>query len=124
MTETVKAQPEPAELTYAPVRDAGGRLLPIDKADSPAVRRAKLAARAKRRHNLSERDYLRSMTRALETQDMRKVVLALVRDAVGGEDVDPKSTNAAREWLGKYALGNGKHSLDLVMNPEVIQGKR
>ncbi len=124
MTETVRAAAEPVDATYAPIRNTGGKFLPVEASDPPALKRAKLSARAKRRHSLSERDYLRGMTRELDTKDMRRVVAALVRDAVGGEDSDPKTTNAAREWLGKYALGNGKHSLDMVMNPEVIHGKR
>ena len=124
-TEMIKGAAEGREQAYAHVRNAAGRFLPIDQSDSAEVKREKLKLRQKRqRHQLTERDYLKAVTRQLSTGAVSKVVLALIRDAEGKDDADPKNVNAAREWLGKYVLGGGKQSLDLILHPEVIQGKR
>lgn len=107
--------------TYMRVRGANGKFLPVDPSDPATIRRAKRKELAAKRHIRTEREYLKTLARALDTEDVHNVVLAVVRDAIDGEE---KCRNAAREWLGKYALGNGKESLDLVLHPEVIRGKR
>ena len=111
----------PTSKTYVRVRGVNGQFLPVDPDGPAALNRAKRKAQARQRHILTERDYLKTMARALETEDVHNVVVAVVRDAIDGEE---KCRNAAREWLGKYALGGGKQSLDLILHPEVIQGKR
>lgn len=124
-TLTVDPAAESRKQAYAHVRNAAGRFLPVDPSDSAEVKREKLKLRQKRqRHQLTERDYLKAVTRQLSTGAIGRVVFALLQDAEGKDDADPKCTNAAREWLGKYALGGGKQSLDLILHPEVIQGKR
>ncbi len=122
-TETVVVMAAEGEAvrTYVRARDTDGQFMPLELRDSAELKRAKRKTQSQRRHLLTERDYLKSMARALDTKDVRNVVLAVVRDAVDGEE---KCRNAAREWLGKYALGGGKQSLDLILHPEVIQGKR
>lgn len=120
-TVAITAQDGTLIRSYVRARGTDGQFLPAERGDSAALKRAKRKSQSRRRHLLTEKDYLKSMARQLDTVDIRRVVASLVKDAVDGED---KRCNAAREWLGKYALGNGKHSLDLVMNPEVIQGKR
>lgn len=107
--------------TYVRVRGANGQFMPTDPDSPAALRRAKRKAQAAKRHINTEREYLKTLARALDHEDVHNVVLAVVRDAIDGEE---KCRNAAREWLGKYALGNGKESLDLVLHPEVIRGKR
>ncbi len=122
-TETVvvmAAEGEPVR-TYVRARDTDGQFMPLEMRDSEALKRAKRKTQARRRHLFTERDYLKAMARGLDTKDVRNIVVAVVRDAIDGEE---KCRNAAREWLGKYALGGGKQSLDLILHPEVIQGKR
>ena len=133
--ETLEAQPAaqtretvlfmerdtPTSKTYVRVRGVNGQFLPVDPDGPAALNRAKRKAQAKQRFILTERDYLKTMARALETEDVHNVVVSVVRDAIDGEE---KCRNAAREWLGKYALGGGKQSLDLILHPEVIAGKR
>jgi hypothetical protein len=126
-TETgdLSSAPGPADDILPRVRNAAGRFLPIEASDPPELKRAKLRERAfKKQHQLTERDYLKAVTRQLSTAAVSRVVRALLQDAEGQEGADPKNVNAAREWIGKYALGGGKQSLDLILHPEVIQGKR
>ena len=72
----------------------------------PATKK-KRKARAKKKHQLTERNYLTAVTRAIATTDVAAVVEALLKDAKGGDGIDPK-----------------KVSLELLVSPEVIQGKR
>ena len=118
---TVLVTAPPPGLRRVLARAPDGRYLPVETGDLPKLKRDKRKTQAKRKHQLTERDYLRAVTRMIKTDDIREVVGSLLTDAIDG---DEKCRNAAREWLGKYVLGNGKESLDLVLHPEVIRGKR
>lgn len=98
-----------SELREKP-RAQGGQFLPVATADKRL---------AKRKRTPRETDYLRSVVGAVKQDDVRKVVLAIVQDAVG-DGVDVKKVNAAREWLGKYILGGGRVQLQDVDCPPVI----
>lgn len=88
-------------------RDLGGRYLPKDGVP---------------RKIRNERSYLRAVTNELTELAMARVTAAVVKDALGGPDVDAKCTNAAREWLLKAAMGSGKVPLDdLVSQPAIVR---
>lgn len=78
--------------------------------DEPKPDTARNRATKKRLRN--ERDYIRRIVETFELDDVEEICAAVKRDAIGGGDVDPKTTNAAREWIGKYLLGNARVSLD------------
>jgi hypothetical protein len=44
--------------------------------------------------------------------ELATVAKRIVSDAKGTGDVDVKVVNAAREWIGKYLLGNARVALD------------
>ena len=69
----------------------------------------------------TERNYLKSVVKAVGTNDVHAVAQAIVADALQG---DEKCRNAAREWLGKYVLGGGKVSLEDIAYPQVITKRR
>ncbi len=72
----------------------------------------------------TERDYLRRIVQVIGEDDIEAVVRAIRHDAVGGEDVDVKVVNAARDWIGKHLLGNARVSLDDVQRqPAIVKGK-
>lgn len=90
--------------SLAPARGPGGEFVTRGEKRKPAT--------VERRRQLKERDYLRSVTAKVGREDIDAVAAAIVADAKGGESVDPKTCNAAREWLGKYLLGNARVALD------------
>lgn len=96
-------------------RGAGGRFLPDGEERKPATE-----ARRRRR---TERDYLRRVVEDFDLDDLAAIVEAIKTDAIG-EGADVKVVNAAREWVGKYILGNAKVTLEDVNNQPAIVKRR
>lgn len=84
-------------------RGSGGRFLSDGEHRKPQTE-----ARRRRR---TERDYLRRVVDTIDLDDVEQIARRIVEDAKG-DDVDVKVVNAAREWLGKYLLGNARVPLD------------
>ncbi len=82
-------------------RDADGRWLADDERSHKTERN---------RRSLKERDYLRAIVAEIGRDELTAVARRIVEDAKG--DADVKVVNAAREWLGKYLLGNARVALD------------
>jgi hypothetical protein len=99
-------------------RDPNGRfarVADVEAPRTPEVRRQKRRAR-------TERDYMRRIVAELTESDVATVVASIKRDAVGGPECDPKTVNAAREWIGKYVLGNARFQLgDLNSTPAIVK---
>jgi hypothetical protein len=70
------------------------------------------ARREQRQRSTKERDYLRSIVKRIGPAELTDVAARIVKDAKGDGDVDVKVVNAAREWIGKYLLGNARVALD------------
>ena len=83
-------------------RDADGRFLKDGEKSSPRTDRSKRA--------LKERDYLRAIVDRIGRDQLVEIAETIVADAKG--DADVKVVNAAREWIGKYLLGNARVALD------------
>jgi len=88
----------------ARTRDNDGRFLKTGERRSPRT--------VANRKALKERDYLRSIVAEVGREDVVAVARAIVDDAKGKDDADVKVVNAAREWIGKYLLGNARVPLD------------
>ena len=82
-------------------RDTDGRWL----ADGERSQKTERNRRA-----LKERDYLRAIVERIGRDQLVEIAETIVSDAKG--DADVKVVNAAREWIGKYLLGNARVSLD------------
>ncbi len=96
----------------ARTRDHDGKFLPTGQ------RRTRKTESNKRR--LNERDYLRSIIAEVNREDVAEIARRIVDDAKG--DADVKIVNAAREWVGKYLLGNARVSLeDCSRLPAIIK---
>ena len=89
-------------------RDSAGRFARPGETEAPVT----AARREYRQRATKERDYLRAIVAKIGKQDLVGVASRIVADAKGGADVDVKVVNAARDWLGKYLLGNARVALD------------
>lgn len=100
----------------ARARDPDGRFLP---------RGARRTAKTERnRRRLNERDYLDSIVAEVGREDVARIARQIVADAEAKDDTDVKVVNAAREWIGKYLLGNARVSLDDVQRqPAIVKRK-
>lgn len=104
----------------ARTRDPDGRFLPRGARRTAKTERNVEAAERLR----TERDYLKRIVQVFGEDDVEAVVRAIRHDAVGEGDVDVKVVNAAREWIGKYLLGNARVSLDDVQRqPAIVKRK-
>ena len=89
-------------------RDSDGRFARLGDSEHPTTP----AKRESRKRATKERDYLRSIVKVIGEEDLAAVAARIVKDARGEGDVDVKVVNAAREWIGKYLLGNARVALD------------
>jgi hypothetical protein len=110
MSKTLE-QHEGSEKVREPPRDVTGAFMPGEIGP----------ARTTRARHRRETDYLKSVVRQVTKDDIRKVVVAIVKDAVDG---DSRDKNAAREWLLKVCLGGGKIALQDVDSPPTITKRR
>ena len=111
----------PAHDSLARTRDLNtGRFLRDGEEPAP-----KTAPRREAKKRLrTERDYLRRIVSVFGEDDVEAVVRAIRDDAVGKGETDVKVVNAAREWIGKYLLGNARVSLDDVQRqPAIVKRK-
>ena len=88
-------------------RDTNGRFRPSDEEPKPHTKVARKSAKKLR----TERDYMRRIVETFDLSDIEAIVRAIKADAIG-ENADPKVVNSAREWIGKYLLGNARLALD------------
>ena len=89
-------------------RDSSGRFARLGETEALATPK-----RREQRHRATkERDYLRSIVAVIGEEDIAGVARRIVDDANGKGDTDVKVVNAAREWIGKYLLGNARVALD------------
>jgi hypothetical protein len=106
-TEEKRADPG-SDVDIVSARDSAGRFARLDELEAPST-----AGRREQRHRATkERDYLRSIVKVIGEEDLASVAARIVKDARGDGDVDVKVINAAREWIGKYLLGNARVALD------------
>ncbi len=97
-------------------RDTEGRWLPDGERPT-----AKTESNKRR---LNERDYLSSIVAEVGRADVARIARQIVSDAEAKDDTDVKVVNAAREWLGKYLLGNARVSLDdCERRPAIVKRK-
>ncbi|MCK5652742.1 MAG: hypothetical protein KAJ42_15235 [Gemmatimonadetes bacterium] len=87
--------------------------------DKDVIEAQTLVATVRRKRN--ERSYLAAVINQISTDDIEKVAAACVQDAIDG---DLKVRSAAREWLGKYALGGGNVRPSDVHSPPVVRKSR
>lgn len=98
-------------------REANGRFAPAGTEALPATKRDE----AVRKRRLNERDYLNSIIAEVGRTDVAEIARTIVEDAKAGDD---KVRNAAREWIGKYLLGNARVSLDdCERQPAIVKRK-
>ena len=79
-----------------------------------AARRAASANRTLRTR--TSHSYLRTIIDEIDMNDCRAVARKVLDQAIDG---DPK----ARDWIGKYVLGNGKVSLADLSCPSILARK-
>lgn len=85
---------------------------------------ATVERRDRKRRLRTERDYLRRIVESFTESDALSIVEAIKADAIGGDGIDPKTTNAAREWVGKYLFGNARVPLrDIDRTPAIVKRK-
>lgn len=69
-----------------------------------------------------ERRYLAKVADTIPEGDVEAMARQIMLDAKGAEGTDAKVINAAREWLRKVLLGDGRFSLeDLDVPPAVVR---
>lgn len=95
------------------VRGSDGQFLPEGEERKPQTQ--------ERRRRRTERDYLARVVDTIGTREIQEVVQSIVQDATEGE---PKVRTAAREWIGKYCLGNGRVPLTDIDAPPAIVRRR
>lgn len=101
-------------------RDAVGRFAPAGTEALPKTKRDE----ATRKRRLNERDYLNAIVAEVGRDDVARIARQIVADAEAAEDTDVKVVNAAREWIGKYLLGNARVSLDdCERQPAIVKRK-
>lgn len=96
------------EVGIVSARDADGRFARQGEREHPTTP----AKREQRKRATKERDYLRSIVAIVGEEDIAGVAARIVKDAKGEGETDVKVVNAAREWIGKYLLGNARVALD------------
>ena len=106
-TEEKRADPG-SEESIVCARDSDGRFARLGELEQPTTQ----GKRESRKRATKERDYLRSIVKVIGEDDLAGVARRIVTDAKGDGDVDVKVVNAAREWIGKYLLGNARVALD------------
>lgn len=98
-------------------REANGRFAPAGTEATPTTKHDE----AVRKRRLNERDYLNSIIAEVGRTDVAEIARTIVEDAKAGDD---KVRNAAREWIGKYLLGNARVSLDdCERQPAIVKRK-
>jgi hypothetical protein len=91
----------------------------LQEGETPAPR-TEVVNRSKKKIR-TERDYMRHIVQNFELSEMREILETIKADAKTGDD---KVRNAAREWLGKYVLGNARVSLDdCERRPAIVKRK-
>lgn len=106
-TENERAN-SPSGVGLVCARDSSGRFATTGEQPAASTK----PRREQRQRALKERDYLRAIVAKVGRDDLVAVAAAIVRDAKGQDDADVKVVNAAREWVGKYLLGNARVALD------------
>ena len=102
----------------ARARDSAGKFATDGNeahADTPRRREDKV-------HVRTERDYMRRIVQEFSEDDIAAIIHSIKRDATG--DADVKVVNAAREWVGKYLLGNARVTLEDINNQPAIVKRR
>ena len=100
----------------AHARDSGGKFaVKGEEAKPDSPRRAQ-----GHKHIRTERDYMRRIVQEFSEDDIAAIIHSIKRDATG--DADVKVVNAAREWVGKYLLGNARVTLeDIDSQPAIVK---
>ena len=106
-TREERADPS-SSVAIVPARDSTGRFATADDVEAPKT----AGRREQRQRATKERDYLRSIVKVIGEEDIAGVARRIVSDAKGEGETDVKVVNAAREWIGKYLLGNARVALD------------
>lgn len=98
-------------------RDPLGRFARTGEEEAPRT----AAVRESKKRLRNERDYMRHIVERFELSEMEDIVATIKADAKTGDD---KVRNAAREWIGKYLLGNARVSLDdCERQPAIVKRK-
>jgi hypothetical protein len=105
MSNTVSRAPSHAQSALTRARGKNGRFQAGEKKHPTTEPKRKSAKRLR-----NERDYLRAVVAAIGSEDVKRVAAQIVADAESADDA--KVVNAAREWIGKYLLGNARTPLD------------
>ncbi len=108
MSERIDRAIGGSDVPIGPARESDGRFARVDELEAPKT----AGRRESRKRATKERDYLRSIVAEIGENELAGVARRIVSDAKGQGDTDVKVVNAAREWIGKYLLGNARVALD------------
>lgn len=99
-------------------RDSKGKFARQGETEAKSTPGARVAKKRMR----TERDYMRRIVQEFTEDDIAAIIDSIKRDATGDDDCDVKVVNAAREWVGKYLLGNARVPLsDVDDMPAIIK---
>lgn len=85
---------------------------------------AQVPVTIKQRRMKGERKYMAQVAETFDDSDFEGLAKRIIEDAMGESDADAKVVNAAREWLRKVALGDGRLSIEDLDYPPAIVKRR